>query len=165
MARWPDDVAGLRSAWSDVTGAWERADERARSLGQHRAGERVAEEWSYVETARHLVFVVDLWIRRAVLGEESPFQAEGLPPTFMPAGAFPGLEPALDVSLERAIAMRREAEAVVASLLAGLEDDGLNRPCGRAGEHTVLRCVKTVLNETDLHREFATRDLATLEAR
>jgi hypothetical protein len=52
----------------------------------------------------------------------------------------------------------------VASVLAGLDDDGLARACGQAGEHTVLRCVKTVLNEADLHRQFAARDLTTLEA-
>ena len=165
MARWPDDVAGLRAAWTANTIEWERADARARSLGGDAARERVADEWSYVETTRHLVFVVDLWIRRAVLGDASAFHAEGLPPTFMPPSAFPGVEHDLDVTLERAIELRHDAEAAVASLLADLDDDGLSRPCGRAGEHTVLRCVKTVLNETDLHRQFATRDLTTLEAR
>jgi hypothetical protein len=82
----------------------------------------------------------------------------------MPPAAFPGIDPALEVSLERAIDLRHEAEAMVASVLADLDDDGLARPCGRTGEHTVLRCVKTVLNEADLHRQFAARDLTTLEA-
>jgi hypothetical protein len=164
MARWPDDVVGLRSAWADITAEWQRTDERARSLGDDTAHQRVADEWSYVETARHVVFVVDLWMRRAVLNEPSTFHAEGLPPTFMPAEAFPGVAPALDISLERAIELRHKAEAAVASLLADLDNDGLGRPCGRAGEHTALRCVKTVLNEADLHRQFAARDLTTLEA-
>ena len=164
MARWPDDVDGLRSAWADITTQWRTADERARALGDEATHRRVADEWSYVETTRHLVFVADLWIRRAVLGESSTFIAEGLPPTFMPPDAFPGIDAALEVSLERAIELRNEAEATVASLLADLDVEGLTRPCGRAGEHTVLRCIKTVLNEADLHRQFALRDLDALEA-
>ena len=164
MARWPDDVGGLRGAWAEISADWQRTDQRARSLGDDLAHQRVADEWSYVETSRHVVFVVDLWIRRAVLNQSSAFHAEGLPPTFMPHAAFPGVEPALDVSLERAIDLRHEAEGAVAAVLADLDDDGLERPCGRAGEHTVLRCVKTVLNEADLHRQFAARDLTTLEA-
>ena len=164
MARWPDDVAGLRSAWARITTEWERTGERARSLGDVAAHQRVADEWSYVETVRHVVFVVDLWIRRAVLSEPSGFHAEALPPTFMPAAAFPGVEPAIDVSLKRAIDLLHDAATTVASLLADLDDDGLSRACGRASEHTVLRCVKTVLNEADLHRQFAARDLETLEA-
>lgn len=164
MARWPDDVAGLRSAWAALMGEWERADSRARSLGDEVAQRRVADEWSYVETARHLVFVVDLWIRRAVLDEALPFHPEGLPPTFMPPSVFPGVEPTLEVSLERVVDLRHESEAVVASLLSELDDDGLHRRCGRDGEHDVLRCVKTVCNEADLHRQFAVRDLTILEA-
>ena len=164
MARWPDDVAGLRSAWAEVTTAWGKTDERARLLGDEAAHRRVADEWSYVETTRHVVFVVDLWIRRAVLTESSTFHAEALPPTFMPPGAFPGVDPALDVSLERAIDLRHEAEATVTSVLADLDDDGLTRPCGQAGQHTVLRCLKTVLNEADFHRRFAARDLMALDA-
>jgi hypothetical protein len=164
MARWPDDVGGLRAAWADITTRWRTTDEQARSLGDEAARRRVSDEWSYVETTRHLVFVADLWIRRAVLGDSSTFRPEGLPPTFVPPAAFPGVDPELDVSLERAIALRQEAEAVVGSVLADLDDEGLSRTCGGAGEHTVLRCIKTVLNEADLHRQFATRDLAVLES-
>ena len=165
MARWPDGIGGLRSDWADIAVRWRAADQRARALGDEAAHRRVADEWSYVETARHLVFVVDLWVRRTVLGESSDFIAEGLPPTVMPPGAFPGIDAALDVSLERAIELRHEAEASVAALLADLDDEGLRRPCGRSGEHDVRQCVKTVLNEADLHRRFAVRDLAVLEAR
>lgn len=164
MARWPDDVDGLRSAWEEVITQWRTEDQRARALGDEAAHRRVADEWSFVETTRHLVFVADLWIRRAVLGESPTFVAEGLPPTFMPPAVFPGIDPELDVSLDRAIELRNDAEAMVASLLADLDDEGLTRRCGRAGEHTVLGCIKTVLNEADLHRQFAVRDLDALEA-
>jgi hypothetical protein len=163
MARWPDDVAGQRSAWDDLTAQWRAIDDRAGALGDDAAHRRVADEWSYVETSRHLVFVVDLWIRHAVLGTSSPFLAEGLPPTFMPPDAFVGVDPSVEVSLERALELRREAEGIVRTLLDDLDDEGLARPCGRAGEHTVGRCLKTVLNEVDLHRQFAARDLAALE--
>jgi len=35
--------------------------------------ERVDDEWSFVETLRHLVFATDAWVRRAILGQPSPW--------------------------------------------------------------------------------------------
>lgn len=164
FARWPDDLAGLRRAWADLVSEWQTTDARAHSLGEERAHERVADEWSYVETVRHIVFVIDLWIRRAVLEHPSGFTAAGLPPTFMPAGVFPGVDTTLNVTLDAAIQLRVDAQATVTSLLDGLDEGALLRPCGQRGEHTVVGCVKTVLNEVDLHHQFAVRDLTVLEA-
>jgi hypothetical protein len=73
MAKWADDTGGLRAEWASLTNVWAEADERARRLGEAACQQRVADEWSYVETLRHLVFVVDAWIRRTVLGEPAPY--------------------------------------------------------------------------------------------
>ena len=39
---------------------------------------RVDGEWSTIETLRHLVFAVDAWFRRGVLGVESPYTPLGI---------------------------------------------------------------------------------------
>ena len=46
--------------------------------------ESVDGEWSFIETLRHLVFATDAWIRRAVLGDPSPWDPLDLPWDEMP---------------------------------------------------------------------------------
>ena len=66
--------------------------------------ESVDGEWSFVETLRHLAFATDAWIRRAVLGDPSPWDPLDLPWDEMPDMAGiprdrdvrPPLEAALD---------------------------------------------------------------------
>jgi hypothetical protein len=41
--------------------------------------QRVNDEWSFIETLRHLVFATDAWIKRAVLGEPTPYDPLDLP--------------------------------------------------------------------------------------
>lgn len=171
IARWADDVDGLTRQWRSLTAKWAETDERARRLGEVACQQRVGNEWSYVETLRHVVFVVDAWIGRTVHGRTEPYHREALPPTFLPDLSALGIDTTMSVSLEDAIVLRRDSEAVVTDLLAGLDDDSLSRVCNEnpakgfppVTSHTVLRCVKTVLNEADAHHGFATRDLAVLE--
>jgi hypothetical protein len=46
--------------------------------------ESVDGEWSFIETLRHLACGTDSWIRRAVLGDPSPWDALDLPWDEMP---------------------------------------------------------------------------------
>ena len=48
--------------------------------------ERVDDEWSFIETLRHLVFATDAWVSRAILGQPSPRDPLGLPHDEMPSG-------------------------------------------------------------------------------
>jgi len=173
LNRFPDDVAGLRTAWSDLKERWLETERRAADLGDEACSERIGEEWSFVETIRHLVFVTDAWIGRVVLGSPTPYHAESLPPTFLPDLSALGIDAGRSVGLQDALAVRRDAQATVDRLLAELDDDGLARVCDPnpapgfppTTEHTVLRCLRVVLNEESLHHSFATRDLATIEGR
>jgi hypothetical protein len=38
-------------------------------------------EWSFLETVRHLVFVIDGWISGRVLGHTQPFHRLGVAPS------------------------------------------------------------------------------------
>src|SRR4051812_44587727 len=58
----PTDAAGFRRAWDVVERRWEGTVERARGLDPALLHESVDDEWSFIETLRHLVFATDAWI-------------------------------------------------------------------------------------------------------
>jgi uncharacterized protein YjbI with pentapeptide repeats len=76
----PSDPAGFREAWEIVERLWAGTVDRARSLPPELLHESVDGEWSFIETLRHLVFATDCWIRRAILGDPSPWHPLGLLP-------------------------------------------------------------------------------------
>jgi len=173
MNRWPADLVGLRTEWSAMKDRWQQTAARANALGEPACRERVNEEWSFVETLRHLVFVTDAWVGRTILGQASPYHREALPPTFLPDLSFLGIDAAADVSLAEALGLRSDAQAQVDGVLAELDDAGLLRVCDANPApgfppdttQTVLRCLRVVLNEESAHHDFASRDLAALEDR
>ncbi|MDQ3485311.1 MAG: pentapeptide repeat-containing protein [Actinomycetota bacterium] len=69
----PTDPAGFREAWDVVERLWDETVERARRLDPELLHESVGGEWSFIETLRHLVFATDSWVRRAILGDPSPW--------------------------------------------------------------------------------------------
>lgn len=101
------DLTGSRFEWVDLSGAdlravdladarfrgvnlsgvvmrgverlWGETVERARRLDPDLLHESVDEEWSFIETLRHLVFATGSWVRRAILGDPSPWDALDLP--------------------------------------------------------------------------------------
>ena len=75
----PTDPAGFREAWDVVERLWSETVERARRLDPDLLHESVGGEWSFIETLRHLVFATDSWIRRAILGDPSPWDPLDLP--------------------------------------------------------------------------------------
>jgi hypothetical protein len=168
------DAEGLREAWNVVVRRWDAPLQRARSLPEELLHERVDGEWSFVETLRHLVFVIDAWFLRAVLGNPAPFHPLGLI-----HGEMPDDTPAVPrdtearPSLDEILAVRTERLAIFARALDELTDEQLDtmtqpvlEPGYPASEaYAVRRCDKTVVNEEWLHREYAERDLARLEAR
>jgi DinB superfamily/Pentapeptide repeats (9 copies) len=100
----PRNPAGFREAWDIVERLWAGTVERARGLDPALLHESVGGEWSFIETLRHLVFATDSWIRRAILGDPSPWDPLDLPWDEMPD--MPGVprdravRPSLDVVLE-----------------------------------------------------------------
>ena len=62
-----DDPPGLRTAWGNVQEMWGAIVERARLMPSRNLDARVNDEWSFLETLRHLIFVTDAWIGSVVL--------------------------------------------------------------------------------------------------
>jgi hypothetical protein len=169
----PADPAGFREAWDILERRWDQTVERARRLPPELLHESVDGEWSFIETLRHLVFATDAWIRRAILGDPSPWDPLGLPWDEMPD--TPGVPRDRDArpSLDAVLELRRDRMSTVRQVIDGLTDASLDRqtePVEGPGwppprSFPVRECLLVILNEEWEHRLYVERDLDTLVAR
>jgi len=169
----PADPAGFREAWDILERLWGQTVQRARRLPPELLHESVDGEWSFTETLRHLAFATDAWIRRAILGDPSPWDPLDLPWDGMPD--TPGVprdraaRPPLDVVLK----LRRDRMSSVRQVIGGLTGESLNghtEPAEGPGwprprSYPVCEVLLLILNEEWEHRLYAERDLNVLEAR
>lgn len=184
--RWPEHAAlrptdpdDMRELWARLEERWATAVERARKLPEDALRERVDEEWSFIQTLRHLTFATEAWIVRGVLGEEKPFHATSLAwdgPWTDHLSEVCGLEPSLDPSLDDVLAVRAVRQAVVRELLTDITPERLEEPCPPnsdvgypSGDELkgciVRQCIWTIFSEEWWHHLYATRDLEQLERR
>lgn len=163
-----------RAMWDTVEGLWADTVARAEKLSDADRQQRIDDEWSFVETLRHLVFATDVWVSRMVLGEERPYHRLGLPPTdYPPTGAAElGIEPDARPSLAEVLQVRAERMALVRRIVDGLTDADLEElrtaapaPAWGVESLPVGTCLRVVMEEECEHHRYATRDLALLEAR
>jgi uncharacterized protein YjbI with pentapeptide repeats len=169
----PSDAAGYREAWDSLERLWGETVERARGLDPELLHERVDGEWSFIETLRHLVFATDAWVRRAFLGEPSPWDPLGLPHDEMPASTPVPRDRDARPSLDEVLALRADRMGTVRRVFAELTDAelaGMTVPVIAPGypepeSFTVRRCLGAILNEEWEHRLYAERDLDVLESR
>ena len=168
----PDDSDGHRAVWPVLEEQWAATEARARALPEELLHERVEGEWSFIETVRHLLFVHDAWLRRAVLGEVAPYDALDLPHDDMPELDGVPNDPDARPSLDHVLELRAERLAIARQFFAELTDEqlaGETTVTGpgypEAGTYAVPRCLRAVLDEEWWHRRFAERDLSLLEAR
>lgn len=158
-----------RAMWTTIEHLW--APTLARPLPDDVRHERVDGEWSLVETLRHLVFAVDVWLGRMILGRSEPHHPLGLPPTDLPdaeASAL-GVDLAARPTYAEVVEVFADRRAQVGALLATLTDADLTEPRTATpapswGEetHSVGECLKVIMNEHVEHHRYATRDLARL---
>jgi hypothetical protein len=158
----PGDMAGVREAWAVIEGLWAATKERVSTLPEPTLHERVDDEWSLLETLRHLIMVTDSWISGNVLGRTGQFSSIGVLPSFITDPEPFGIDPDADPVSSEVIAVREERMKVVRDLIAGTTDDGLQRACG---DQTVLTCLWTLFEEEWQHNWFANRDLEVLAGR
>jgi DinB superfamily/Pentapeptide repeats (8 copies) len=167
----PAHPAGFREAWDILERRWDQTVARARRLPPELLHESVDGEWSFTETLRHLVFATDAWVRRAILGDPSPWDPLDLPWDSMPD--MPGVPRDREArpDLDTVLALRRSRQATVREVIHTLTDESLaadTEPVpGNAWpppvSHPVRRCLRVILNEEWEHRLYAERDLAALE--
>ena len=170
LAREAETADEIRAAWSAIEETWAATVERARALPEELLHERVDQEWSFIETLRHLLHASDKWLGNPVLEEDDPCHPLGYGPagadetgTGLTVDAAPSLEEVLEPRLVRMATMRE--------LVSGITDAELDRLCARTpvgndpeADYAVRRCLKVVLAEEAEHHRYAVRDLAVLTA-
>jgi uncharacterized damage-inducible protein DinB len=169
----PAGADGFREAWDILERLWQRTVERARAMPPDLLHERVDGEWSFIETLRHLVFATDAWVRRAILGEPSPWDPLDLPHDEMPSEPSVPRDRAARPALGEVLTLRADRMATVRQVLAGLTDEklaGRTEPVTEPGypepeSFPVRRCLQAIVSEEWEHRLYAERDLDLLQAR
>jgi hypothetical protein len=166
------DRDGLADAWAMIESIWQQTVARARDLPDPLLVERVDDEWSFIETLRHLVMATDCWLRRMVKGMARPYHPWGLAGSWLSDPPAWGLDPAATPSLDEVLAVRHERMGEVRLTIASVTPEELERVCmppdspGHPSRpHSVLECLRVILDEEWEHHRYAVRDLATLEAR
>jgi uncharacterized damage-inducible protein DinB len=169
----PEDPEGFREAWDILERLWEGTVDRARRLPPDQLHESINGEWSFIQTLRHLTFATDSWVRRAILGNPSPWDPLGLPWSEMPDTPGVPNDRAVQPSLDTVLALRRDRMSTVREVIGSLTDESLaghtqavegpGWPESRS--YPVRQCLRIVLNEEWEHRMYAERDLDVLSAR
>jgi hypothetical protein len=166
----PETPEGFREAWAVLERRWAETVERAVSFDEARLHQPVGDEWSFVQTLRHLCFASDAWVGRMVLGNPSPWHPLDLPWDEAPGWdgipwdreARPGLDEVLAVRRDRQAMVRQVIEALTEDQLAGTVTQ-TEPGWPRLEDFPLKECLLIVLNEEWEHRQYAERDLTALE--
>jgi uncharacterized protein YdhG (YjbR/CyaY superfamily) len=163
---------GLSDAWDMIEDVWQATLVRARALPPQSLSVRVDDEWSFVETLRHLVLATDCWLRRMIKGLDRPYHPWGLAGSWLTDPAGWGLDPAANPSLDEVLEVRRERMGEVKQTIAAATPEELERVCvppATPGHptrpHSVLACLHVILNEEWEHHRYAARDLGSFDTR
>ena len=177
--RYPDrplmratDADGYRAAWAALERLCPLTLDRARALPAELLHERVDDEWSFTETLRHLLFVVDAWVKRTLYADPAPYHPLDLHHSELARTEGVPEDPAARPTLDEVVPLLQERMLLVRDHLARLTDEDLAGTTGElpapgyppAGVYEVRRCLRAVVNEFWEHRLIAERDLAVLEA-
>jgi uncharacterized damage-inducible protein DinB len=168
----PTTAEGFRDAWDVLERRWAQTVERARVLDPPLLHERVDDEWSFIETLRHLCYATGAWVNRVYLGDPDPWS-----PLDLPFDTLRDLDWRHDKdvrpTLDEVLALRADRQATVRRVLGDLTDEDLagnTAPVEGDGwppadSYPVVEALGIVVNEEWHHRRFAERDLAVLESR
>jgi hypothetical protein len=166
------DPEGLADAWAMIDDRWYATVARAGQLPERMLFERVDDEWSFVETLRHLVMATDCWLRRMVKGMARPYHPWGVAGSWLTDPASWGIDAEARPSLEDVLDLRRERMGEVGQTIGALTAVELQRVCAPPDSpghptraHTVQECLHVILNEEWEHNNYATRDLDILDIR
>jgi hypothetical protein len=165
----PEDPDGFRRAWGILERRWADTVERARTFPEARLHEAVGDEWSFVQTLRHLCFATDAWVGRMVLGDPSPWHPLDLPWDEAPGWDDIPWDRDARPSLDEVLGLRAERQAMVRGVVEQLTQEQLDSTVTRQEpgwpqleDFPVRRCLLIVLNEEWEHRSYAERDLTVL---
>jgi DinB family protein/pentapeptide repeat protein len=165
----PEDSDGFREAWTIVEQLWKGTVARAMTFPASALHDSVDDEWSFIQTLRHLNFATAAWVGRMALGDSSPWHPLDLP--WDEAPGWTGIPWDRDArpSLDEVLTVRRDRQAMVRRFLESLTDDQLATTVTRSEpgwprltDFPLAQCLLIVLNEEWQHRLYAERDLDAL---
>jgi DinB superfamily/Pentapeptide repeats (9 copies) len=166
----PDDSDRFREAWAIVERLWDGTTARARTFPEATLHRSVDEEWSLIQTLRHLSFASAAWVGRMVLGNATPWHPLDLPWDEAPGWEGVPWDREARPSLEEVLTVRRERQAMVRGVMESLTDEQLGSQVTRtepgwpqADNFPLIDCLRIVLSEEWEHRLYAERDLTALE--
>lgn len=166
------DPDGLVDAWAMIEDRWQATLARARELPEPLLFERVDDEWSFVETLRHLIMATDCWLRRMVKGMARPYHPWGVAGSWLTDPESWGIDPDARPSFEEVLEVRRERMGEVGETIGTVTTMELQRVCAPpvapghpTRERTVRECLHVILNEEWEHNCYAARDLDGLDKR
>jgi len=166
----PDDSDGFREAWAILERLWEGTVERARKLPEAALHRSIDDEWSFIQTLRHLNFASAAWVGRMILGDASPWHRLDLPWDEAPGWDGIPWDREARPSLDTVLTVRRERQAMVRHVMDSLTNEQLASEVTRTEpgwprleNFPFKECLRIVLNEEWEHRLYAERDLSLLE--
>jgi len=166
----PRTVEEFQEAWQVLERLWAETEEQARALPPEVLHERVRDEWSFIETLRHLGFASAAWVGRMVLGDPAPWHPLDLPWDEAPGWDGIPWDRTARPSLDEVFAVRRTRQALVRDVITALTPAQLEETVSRTEpgwpqmeDFPLSQCLFIVVNEEWHHRLYAERDLDALE--
>lgn len=164
------DPDGLRAAWATLERTWAAMLERVAAMPAGTVDVSVDGEWSFAQTLRHLVMATDVWLGRAILEIEQPFDPLGQPNGEYETdgndmSVFTTITPSYPAVLEARegrVAMVRDFLAVATSAELAVTR---KNPWNPEYPETSLSCLHVILAEEWEHHRYAARDLDAIEAK
>ena len=172
QARRMRTVEDYRAMWDTIERLWAQTTARAERLPEPLRHQRVDDEWSFVETMRHLVFATDAWAGSSILDLPQPYHPLGLTHTSHPReeAAKLGIDDDATPSYGEVMRVRADRLALVRGIVDGLTEAELERVSQRPPApgypdepRTVGYCLRVVMQEECEHRRYLERDLPMLE--
>jgi hypothetical protein len=157
----PADIDAARASVDEVATKLNATIARASRLTEDQRRQRVNDEWSAIESLRHIVFVVDIWLGKLIRGEDDPFHAMGLPPHFVQQPP-PSIDPNADPTFDEACEAVRGRLEILRSYVDGLAPEEMSRGIGTHAKN-VAGGLGVIFDELLAHDSFINRDLNEIE--
>jgi uncharacterized damage-inducible protein DinB len=154
----------MAATWAALEGEWAKTIARAQALPDDALHQSVNDEWSFVQTLRHMVFAIDKWFTAPILGES--FHPIGLPNKGSVGFPWPDLDQSLQPPASEALVAFANRSKKFRDFIASVTEADFTRSIEvlENGTNPLNMCLWVVFEEAFWHNRYAARDLSLLEA-